>query len=133
MAEYWRQRGKFDVPNERFISYPLLLLSNEIIIGWAGWDYSEQARVLVDLIEAHKRLGNDVNDSAIPLLAGLLELLPWLQQRYKETERSFWESSPAEAVSAYLEKEQNERGLSSKEISAWRPPKPKRGRPPKGS
>jgi hypothetical protein len=126
---YWRQRGKFDVPNERFVSYPGVQPGGEVIIGWAGWNYSERARVLIDLIEDHKRSDNNVTDYFTPLLAGLRELLPWLWQWHQDPEPPFWKDSPAEEVRAYLENEQAERGLLGKDLTAWRPPRPKRGRP----
>jgi len=129
--EYWRQRGKYDVPNERFISYPPASVSKEMIIGWAGWNLAERAQVLMDLIEDRKRSGRDGIQSIVPLLAGLLELLPWLWQWHSATELPLWQESPADAAQAYLENEQAHRGLSSADLIAWRPPKPKRGRPPK--
>jgi hypothetical protein len=128
---YWRQRGKFDVPNERFVSYPGMPLTDELVIGWAGWNRSERARVLVGLIEDHKRSGNDVRDSVVPLLAGLLELLLWLRQWPPESKLPIWEDSLEEVLGTYLENEQAERGLLGKDLTAWRPAKPKRGRPRK--
>ncbi|MBK5997019.1 BREX-2 system adenine-specific DNA-methyltransferase PglX, partial [Streptomyces sp. MBT58] len=40
---YWQQRGKYDVPNERFTSYlsTSSSLSSTTVLGWAGWDAHE--------------------------------------------------------------------------------------------
>ncbi len=48
-----RQRGKLDVPEERFISYPGASPGSDdsLLLGWAGWDHREQGYALVALIE----------------------------------------------------------------------------------
>ena len=50
---YWNQRGKLDVPKERFISYPMASPDSDgsLLLGWAGWDHREQAHALITLIE----------------------------------------------------------------------------------
>ena len=45
-AAYWRNRGKLDVPNERFISYPGASRDGTLLLGWAGWDQLQQAQAL---------------------------------------------------------------------------------------
>jgi hypothetical protein len=44
-TEYWRHRGKLDVPKERFVSYPATTRDGDgsLLLGWAGWDHREQA------------------------------------------------------------------------------------------
>jgi hypothetical protein len=128
---YWRQRGKLDVPNERFISYPSTPPDDDLTVGWAGWNDSERAYVLIDLIDSHKRSDGTAGDAVIPLLAGLRELLPWLRQWHREPEPSSGEVSPADEVKAYLENKQAEYELQNSVLAAWRPPPPKRGRPRK--
>ena len=94
-------------------------------------DHSERARVLVSLIERHKRSGDNASQFIMPLLAGLRELVIWLMQWHSQPESPFWEDSPANEVGAYLGREKAERGLQDKDLTAWRPPRPKRGRPRK--
>ncbi|MBK8233294.1 MAG: BREX-2 system adenine-specific DNA-methyltransferase PglX [Candidatus Eisenbacteria bacterium] len=50
-ANFYRLRGKLDVPKERFISYPGCESDEdgEPIYGWAGWDHLQRAAALVDL------------------------------------------------------------------------------------
>jgi hypothetical protein len=115
---YWRLRGKYDVPNERFISYSNMVPDDEVLLGWAGWNHIERARVLIDLIESRKRGGK--GHLLIPLLAGLKELQFWVRQ---------WRD--ADEVIEYLDGEQSALGLSDRDLSDWRPPKPRRGRPRK--
>ena len=44
-ANYWKLRGKLDVPKERFISYPGAERDGDtsMVIGWAGWDHLDQS------------------------------------------------------------------------------------------
>ena len=113
------------------MSYTPIPPNSEMVIGWAGWKDSERASVLISLIENRKRSGDIANDSVTPLLAGLRELLPWLWQWHGEPELPFWPDSPAEEVRTYLENKQSKHGLLDSDLTTWRAPKPKRGRPRK--
>ena len=79
-ASYWQARGKLDVPKERFISYPLAAgdKPTDLVLGWAGWDYFQQAQALVALIHRQQEAG--ATERILPLLQGLKELIPWLSQ-----------------------------------------------------
>lgn len=119
-ASYWRQRGKLDVPNERFISYPGK--DSEPYFGWAGWDHAQRAEALGHLIEE----GSDGSTNSIPapvsLLAGLQELLPWLVQ---------WHKAAAPRWTSLWDRELDRHGLTEEDVARWQPPAPRRGRPPK--
>ncbi|MEV5828464.1 BREX-2 system adenine-specific DNA-methyltransferase PglX [Spirillospora sp. NPDC052242] len=127
-TSYWRNRGKLDVPKERFISYPGSSPDGDLsmLLGWAGWDHREQAQALMMLIE--ERATQDGWDAArlTPLLAGLAEVLPWVRQWHGEVDPAFGQS-PADAYSTYLETKQAELGISGDDLKKWRPEKPKRG------
>ncbi|TDD74485.1 BREX-2 system adenine-specific DNA-methyltransferase PglX [Actinomadura rubrisoli] len=127
-ASYWRNRGKLDVPKERFISYPGSSPDGDssLLLGWAGWDHREQAQALMMLIE--ERATQDGWDAArlTPLLAGLAEVLPWVWQWHGEIDPAFGQS-PADAYTMYLEAKQTEYGISDEDLKNWRPEKPKRG------
>jgi len=71
---YWNQRGKLDVPRERFISYPGAWPDGDdsLLLGWAGWDYREQALALIELIEVRLATAGWRVERLTPLLAGLL-------------------------------------------------------------
>ncbi len=45
-GEWWRLRGKLDVPKERFILYPGAERAGDAtpVVGWAGWDHLQQAQ-----------------------------------------------------------------------------------------
>ncbi|WP_301174159.1 BREX-2 system adenine-specific DNA-methyltransferase PglX [Actinomadura geliboluensis] len=127
---YWRNRGKLDVPKERFISYPDASPDGDdtLLLGWAGWDHAQQAHALVTLIEERTTRDGWELDRLMPLLAGLDEVLPWVKQWYGEVDPETG-LSPAVAYEGYLQ-EQVEKypGLSREELAKWRPLKKTRGR-----
>lgn len=128
---YWRLRGKFDVPNERFISYPSTSPDEEQLLGWAGWSHAERARVLADIIETRKNSGGGDAERLRPLLAGLRELLFWLELWHPSPEPPLWDGEPGSDVRRFLAREQQALELSDADLDGWRPPKPRRGRPRK--
>lgn len=85
---YWRNRGKLDVPKERFVSYPKAGRDADRtpVIGWAGWNHLDQAQALATLYLERKTNDGWPRERLLPLLAGLVELEPWLHQ---------WHSDPA--------------------------------------
>jgi hypothetical protein len=117
---YWRQRGKLDVPNERFISYPGP--GSETFFGWAGWDHAQRAEALGLVIEEGDNTSNGTSAELVPLLAGFDELIPWLAQ---------WHCSVAPKWTSFRDAKLDRHGISEHDLAAWRPPEPRRGRPPK--
>ncbi|CAL9296632.1 BREX-2 system adenine-specific DNA-methyltransferase PglX [Streptomyces sp. enrichment culture] len=127
---YWSNRGKLDVPKERFISYPDASPDNDpsLLIGWAGWNHRHQAEALVNLL--NDRLNVDgwrkEDPRFVPLLAGLAEVMPWVKQWHDEYDEE-WEGNPAEDFNSALVAGLYGRQLSMDDLAAWRPEK-KRGR-----
>ncbi len=128
-ASYWSNRGKLDVPKERFISY--LEASPDadptVLLGWAGWDHKDQAQALINLIEDRTTQGGWGAERITPLIAGLREVMPWVRQWHGEYDPE-WESVPAEDCDAYLEEQMAKHQLSAADLKAWRPVKKTRGR-----
>ncbi|MEW2434180.1 BREX-2 system adenine-specific DNA-methyltransferase PglX [Streptomyces caniferus] len=121
---YWRARGKLDVPKERFISYAQINTPAPELYGWAGWDHKEQAYALDAYIAAHEALSTE---ELTPLLAGLLELQPWLEQWHDEFDATFG-ASPAAYFRGDRQMVQGEHGLTDGDLHAWRPAAGTRGR-----
>jgi hypothetical protein len=121
---YWSNRGKLDVPKERFISYPGASPDGDgsLLLGWAGWDHREQAHALMTLIEERSTRDGWEKDRLIPLIAGLAEVLPWVKQWHGEIDDSYG-MSPADAYAGYLEDQQLKHGLTVEALTAWRPEK----------
>ncbi|WP_246179180.1 BREX-2 system adenine-specific DNA-methyltransferase PglX [Actinomadura decatromicini] len=129
---YWRQRGKSDIPKERFISYPAVSPEGDpsLLLGWAGWSHKDRAQALVLLIEERGVRDGWGAERLVPLLAGLAELLPWVRRWSGEVDPTFG-MSPADAYTAYLEDVLTVHGVSMADLQDWRPEPPRRGRPRK--
>lgn len=125
----WQARGKLDVPKERFVSYPGAESSGDasLVVGWAGWDHAQQAQALARLLM--ERMTNEgwAPERLTPLLAGLVELEPWLAQWHHEPEPPF-PVSPAEAIRGLVDQQLLALGATRADVTAWRPPAPTRGR-----
>ncbi|MGA5441983.1 BREX-2 system adenine-specific DNA-methyltransferase PglX [Streptomyces griseoincarnatus] len=128
-SSYWSNRGKLDVPKERFISYPEASPDGDptLLLGWAGWDHKEQAQALVNLIEDRTTQGGWGTERILPLVAGLQEIMPWVKQWHGEYDAE-WEGVPAEDCETYLEEQMTKHQLSAADLKAWRPVKKTRGR-----
>lgn len=63
----------------------------------------------------------------MPLLAGLRELLPWVDQWYDAYDEE-WEGNPAEDFRSALTAGLFGRGLSPSDLDAWRPEQKRGGR-----
>jgi hypothetical protein len=127
-TDYWRLRGKLDVPKERWISYPYCSTDSDptLVVGWAGWNHLEQATALVAYYDARKREGWDAK-RLTPLLAGLDQLLPWIHQWHPEIDKEFGETA-GQSFQTMLEHDAHELGLTLDDVRQWTPPEKKGGR-----
>jgi hypothetical protein len=116
---YWRARGKLDVPKERFISYGESL-NNVEVLGWAGWDHREQAHALLTYAVDREQNHAWTKEQLTPLLAGLLELQPWLTQWHNDFDLVY-SGSPAGFFSGFRTEMQGRYGLTDDDLRAWRP------------
>jgi len=121
---YWSLRGKLDVPKERFISYPGCESDEDEspLYGWAGWNHLERARALAGLYDARKEEGWKP-ERLLPMLVGLLELMPWLKQYHNEPDESVGGERPAEEFEAFIASELRQAGKTAqeaeREVLAW--------------
>ncbi len=124
--DYWRLRGKLDVPKERWISYPHCSTDSDptLVVGWAGWNHLEQATALVAYYDARKREGWNAKRLA-PLLAGLDQLLPWIHQWHPEVDPEYGETA-GQSFQTVLEQDAHELGLTLEDIRRWIPPEKQR-------
>ena len=120
--DYWRLRGKLDVPKERWISYPHLQTESDssLVVGWAGWNHLQQATALVSYYDARKREGWD-SKRLTPILAGLDQLLPWIHQWHPEIDPEFGDTA-GQSYQSLLENDAHELGLTLDDIRNWEPP-----------
>jgi hypothetical protein len=126
-ASWWQARGKLDVPKERFILYPVAGRSTDptLLLGWAGWDHAEQALALATIIGEREAEGWPDSD-LVPLVAGLAELQPWVEQWHADIDPTYGIS-----LAAFCREQLAERARqvnkSLDELADWRP-QPTRGR-----
>ncbi|WP_327103717.1 BREX-2 system adenine-specific DNA-methyltransferase PglX [Nonomuraea glycinis] len=121
-TSYWRARGKLDVPKERFISYGQVNTQTPDLYGWAGWDHREQAQALATYFTNQALTSEEIT----PLLAGLLELQPWLYQWHHDFD-PMYSGSPADFFAGYRQQIQGEHGLTDDTLREWRPTAAARG------
>ncbi|WEH17282.1 BREX-2 system adenine-specific DNA-methyltransferase PglX [Streptomyces sp. VNUA24] len=132
-SSYWKQRGKFDLPNERLVSFgsSIAPLSSTTLLGWAGWDARERAQVLLDTLETESHAHAHRPESALPLLSALAEVLPWVTA----VDRGLGPVTASDGDERYrrsYEHHLDRLGLSAEDVTSWRPAAPRRGRPRKG-
>lgn len=125
---YWSHRGKLDVPKERFIVYPEAELSTDrsMLLGWAGWNHAEQFLALASHMDRMTADGAG-DDRLVPVLAGLHELMPWVQQWHGELDPAYGVSL-GDFAAQEVEQRRARLGVSFDDLVAWRPPKATRGR-----
>lgn len=127
-SSYMAHRGKLDVPKERFIHYPQAGLASDgtLQLGWAGWDHFQQYLALATLMDEMVADGAS-DDALVPLIAGLGELLFWVEQWHDEVDPAFGINAADFARTDY-DQRRTQVGASETDLLDWRPPAATRGR-----
>ena len=123
LSSLWQLRGKLDVPKERFISYPGCESDEDgsPVYGWAGWNHLEQAQALAALYNDRKDREGWAKDRLVPMLAGILELLPWVKQWHNEPNDDFDGLRLGEYFDGFLQTQMRELGVTTADLESWRP------------
>jgi hypothetical protein len=126
---YWRLRGKLDVPKERWISFPHCEgVDGTLMIAWAGYDHLQLARAIsAYYVDIQERLGGRDDPRLVPLLACLLELLPWLKQWHNDVDPEFG-MQMGDYFEGFIQEEARQMGQTLDQIRAWEPPRTTRRR-----
>lgn len=124
-ARYWSLRGKLDVPKERWISFPHCEgPDGTLVICWAGYDHLQQAQAIsAYYVRVQTEFGGSDDPRLIPLLASLIELLPWLKQWHNEPNANFDGLRMGDYFEGFVNEEARNLGKTLAEIKAWVPPK----------
>lgn len=127
-ASWWQARGKLDVLKERFILYPNAGRATDpsLLLGWAGWDHAEQALALASIIGEREAEGRQDED-LVPLVAGLAELQPWVEQWHSDVHPVYGQSL-AVFCREQLADRSRQVSRSVEQLAAWRPLAATRGR-----
>jgi len=130
-GDYWRLRGKLDVPKERWVCFPHCEGEDgTLMVAWAGYDHLQLARAIsAYYVDVQERLGGRDDPRLVPLLACLIELLPWLKQWHNEVDPEFGVPM-GDYFEGFLQEESRNLGLTLDEIKRWKPPERSRGRSP---
>lgn len=128
---YWQARGKLDVPKERFILYPDAGRETDStpLLGWAGWDHAQQALAL-SLIIGEREKDGWTDERLVPLVAGLAELQPWVDQWHGEVDPDYGVSLAAFCREQLIARAAQV-GKTLDELAQWRPKTATRGRRPR--
>jgi hypothetical protein len=123
-STYWRRRGKLDVPKERWSSFPHCEDNDgTLMIAWAGYDHLQLARAIsAYYVDVQERLGGRDDPRLVPLLAGLIALLPWLKQWHNDVDPEFG-MQMGNYFAGFIQEEARQMGKTLDQITAWEPPK----------
>jgi hypothetical protein len=121
-TEYWRLRGGLDVPRERWASYPGCErgADTSLPITWAGWNHLQQATALGAYYLEMKENEGWEPSRLQPLLAGLLELVPWLEQWHNEIDPAYGERMGT-YYRGFVTEEARALGFTLDDLHAWKP------------
>jgi hypothetical protein len=97
------------------------------VAGWAGWNERDRAKALAARILELQTQEAASADRLAPLLAGVLELLPWIHQWFREPDADYG-GPPGEFFEAWLDGMMAQLGLTREQLRAWTPPASARGR-----
>jgi hypothetical protein len=119
----WGLRGKLDVPKERFVSFPHVTTADgTALVAWAGSDHLQLAKAVSGLyVDIRDRQGTQDDARLFPLLAVLVDLLPWLRQYHGTIDPEFG-ISMADSFASFVATEGQRLGKSINDLAAWVPP-----------
>lgn len=121
-TDVWRLRGGLDVPKERWISYPGCErgADGSLVIAWAGWVHLQQATALASYYLDMKDNEGWPPERLQPLLAGLLELVPWLEQWHNDVDPIYGERM-GHYYKGFVSEEARAQGFTLDDLKAWKP------------
>ncbi len=126
-GDYWRLRGGLDVPKERFVSYPFCArdADGSLPLLWAGHDHLGRARALAAWYVERKETDGWTAPRLAPMLAGLLELVPWLKQWHNHIDEETGVRM-GDYFAEFIEEEARFFAVAPDKFRAWTPPAPVR-------
>ncbi len=127
-SSYWRLRGKLDVPKERWVSLPHCEGEDgSMVIAWAGYDHLGLTQAIGTYYAEVKEKGGSRDPRLAPLLACILELVPWLKQWHNDIDPTY-SLRMGDYYESFVEGEARELDMTVGQIRDWQPPKNARRR-----
>jgi hypothetical protein len=121
-SDFWRLRGGLDVPKERWVSYPGCergATAAWLSPGQAGTTCSRPPRWPAYYLEMKDNEGWEPA-RLHPLLAGLLELVPWLEQWHNEIDPEFGQRMGT-YYRGFVTEEARALGFTLDDLRTWKP------------
>jgi hypothetical protein len=121
-GNYWRLRGTLDVPKERWVSFPHCEGADGLpLIAWAGYDHLQLAKAIAaHYVHVQEQEGGRDDPRLVPLLACLIELLPWLKQWHNEIDPEF-NMGMGDYFEGFVQDEARLMNKTLDEVRAWQP------------
>jgi len=121
-ADFWRLRGGLDVRKERWISFPGCErgADGSLVIAWAGWNHLQQATAIAGYYMDMKDAEGWDPARLQPLLATLLDLVPWLEQWHNELDPVFGERM-GDYYRGFVTEEARALGFTLDDLRNWKP------------
>ncbi len=122
-TDFWRLRGGLDVPKERFVSLPHCTrdADGSLPVLWAGWNPLQQATAIASYaLDLKDHEGWDT-PRLTPLLAGIAELVPWIQQWHNDPDPEHG-TRMGDYLDGFVDEECRSLGLTREALANWRPP-----------
>ena len=116
------------MPKERFVSLPGCERDADpsLVVAWAGWNALEQSLAVAGHYSRMREQEGWTAERLAPLLAALLELLPWVRQYHDEANPEF-DIGMGDYFEAFIDDEARALSLTRDALQAWTPPE-RRGR-----
>lgn len=129
---FWKQRGKLDVPKERFVSVQSAERDASsgdatMVLAWAGFDHAQLAQALATLLFQRQTNDGWGGEQLVPLIAALDEVLPWVEQWHPEVAPGLGQPL-GEFYRGQLDQALASIGATIDTVREWAPPAPTRGR-----
>ena len=129
-TDFWRLRGGLDVPKERFVSFPHSQrdADGSLVVTWAGHNHLKRALAIAAYYQERKDSDGWPAERLVPLLAGVIELVPWLLQWHNEYDPDLG-ARMGDYFVDFVQTEARALGMTEAAVAAWIPPAtPRRGR-----
>ena len=111
------------MPKERFVSLPFCEREADpsLVIGWAGWNALDQSKAVAAYFNQMREQEGWTEERLTPLLAALLELLPWVRQYHNAPDPEF-DTGMGDYFDGFIDDEARTLSLTREAIRAWAPP-----------
>jgi len=128
-GDFWRLRGGLDVPKERWVIFPHCEGADGLpLIAWAGYDHLQMTKAIANhYVRVQEQEGGRDDPRLVPLLACLIELLPWLKQWHNEYDADYGVAM-GDYYEGFVQDEARLMGRTIEEVRAWQPPAKKTSR-----